>query len=616
MASAHYKIHLWIFLCVSAFLSTANAEDVWQKQQEWASKQTEEYSKKYRSVRSERFVFKTIMLPDGKQLELDMQIERPEGSGPFPIVFFVHGGGWITGSKGHFCHQSFELAKNGIAGARIEYRWMDHGGIYPNVIGDVLDAIDFVRKRKNEFQLDFKRVGLAGGSAGAHLSAIAAQLTPECICYDGFNGLYDLINPDTSSFFGREDFIGAAAEDKKKASAVHVLKDKPADTLLYHGSEDTTIDINQSYRLAKAIKQKGANASVLAYEGVGHSFFDKEPYRTKTTQALVDHVKHAFGMSKQKPELSIYKLPPEIAPAPSGFSVIGKWHKQDQPDQTIEFQADFEALFSGKNTSWSERYGNYYMIWKDGIRTRIEILDWDKISLSKDTYIRDSKVPSVVPTAPDLSKDWLRNRHETIAKTLADSAELGKNDVVFVGDSITQGWNEQGLDVWNQSFAGKPWKGLNLGVSGDRTDHLLFRLQSKEDGGAGNLTDPAINPKVIVLMIGTNNLFTHAPEQIIAGILSCKTRLQKLRPEARIVLCSVFPVKDPAMNRNAVNIVNSSLRKMHMPPAVFWLDLHSHFVDEGGLQKAGLFKDNVHLNTAGYQQWHDLLAPAIADLTQ
>lgn len=616
MTAAHCKIHLRIFLCLSAFLTSANAGNDWQKQQEWARKQTAEYLQKCPTVRSERFVFKTIVLPDGKQLELDMQIERPKGSGPFPIVFFVHGGGWITGSKGHFCHQSFELAKNGIAGARIEYRWMDHGGTYSNVIGDVLDAIDFVRKRKSEFQLDFQRVGLAGGSAGGHLSAIAAQLTPECICYDGFNGLYDLINPDTSSFYGRVDFIGSSIDDKKKASAIYLLKNKPVDTLLYHGSEDITIDINQSYRLAGAIRQKGANASVLAYEGVGHSFFDKEPYLTKTTQALVDHVKHAFGMSDQKPDLSSYKLPPEIAPTPSGFSVIGKWHKQDQPERTVEFQPDFQTLFAGKNISWSERYGNYYMIWKDNTRTRIEILDWNKINLSKDTYIRDSKVPSVVPSAPDLSKDWLRNRHEAIGKSLADSAELKKHDVVFVGDSITQGWNEQGLDIWNQSFAGKPWKGLNLGVAGNRTEHVLFRLQPKEDGGAGNLDEPAIHPKVIVLMIGTNNLFTHTPEQAIAGILSCKTRLQKLEPEARIVLCSVLPVKDPAMNQNKVIPVNNSLRSMHMPPAVFWLDLYSHFVDGDGLQKTGFFKDPVHLNAAGYQQWHDLLAPVIADVTQ
>lgn len=608
------KVCLYLIFHVFAFLSSANAESEWQKQQEWASKQTESYLQQNPTIRSERFVFKTIKLPDGRQLELDMQIERPEGSGPFPVVFFVHGGGWITGSKAHFCHQSFESAKHGIAGVRMEYRWMEHGGVYANVIEDVLDAIDFVRKRKSELQLDFGRVGLAGASAGAHLSAIAAQLTPECICYDGFNGLYDLLNPDSSSFYGREDFAGGSVEDKKKASAIYLLKDAPVDTLLYHGSEDITIDIKQSYRLAEAIKQKGGNASVLAYEGVGHSFFETEPYLTMTTRALVDHVKHVFGMSEEKPDLSTYALPPQITPVPSGFTVIGKWNKQEDPERTIEFKADFSMLFANQSIFWNEAYGNYYVIWNGGTRTRIDILDWNRIKVAQDTYVRDSKVPSVVPASPDLSKEWLRKRYEAIEAMLAKSDELKTADVLFVGDSITQGWQEKGWEKWNQSFAGKPWKGLNLGVAGDRTENVLYRLQSKAEGGAGHMDDPAIHPKVIVLMIGTNNLSVHDPGQIMAGALACKNRLQQLAPQARIVLCSVLPVQDPSVNENKVMPANKVLKNMNMPPSVHWLDLHSHFVGDDGNQNAHLFEDGVHLNASGYQKWHDLLVPLIAEM--
>jgi acetyl esterase/lipase/lysophospholipase L1-like esterase len=615
MTTAHHKIHLWIFLCVSAFLTSINAETEWQKQQAWAGKQTAEYLQKNPAVTSERFVFKTIKLPDGKELELDLQIEKPVDSGPFPVVFFVHGGGWITGSKGHFCHQSFELAKNGIAGVRIEYRWMEHGGTYPNVIEDVLDAIDFVRKRKTELQLDFDRVGLAGGSAGAHLSAIAAQLTPECICYDGYNGLYDLLNPDSSSFYGREDFVGSSAEDKKKASAIYLLKDKPVDTLLYHGSEDFVTDMKQSYRLADAITQKGGNASVLAYEGVGHSFFDKEPYLTMTTRALVDHVTHVFGMSDKKPDLSSYALPPQIASVPSEFTIIGKWYKQGEPERTIEFQPDFALLFAHQTLSWSENYGNYYVTWNGGTKARIDVLAWNQIKISKDTYVRDSKISSVVPTQRDLSKDWLLKRYDAIEKALAKPEELKASDVLFVGDSITQGWQEKGSDAWNKSFARNPWKGINLGVAGDRTENVLFRLRSKAEGGAGNLDDPAIHPKVIVLMIGTNNLFTHEPDQIMAGVLACKNRLQQMEPQARIVLCSVLPVKDQKMHDEKVIPLNHFLKKMHMPPSTYWLDLHAHFVDADGKQKAEFFQDEIHLNASGYQKWHDLLSPLITDIT-
>jgi acetyl esterase/lipase len=133
----HSKVIVYLLSFVFAFSSPSNAESQWQKQQDHSRKQTEKYLQKNLTITSERFVFKTITLPDGKQLELDMQIERPKAPGLYPVVFFVHGGGWITGSKDHFCHQSFELAKNGIAGVRIEYRLMEHGGTYSNVIGDI-----------------------------------------------------------------------------------------------------------------------------------------------------------------------------------------------------------------------------------------------------------------------------------------------------------------------------------------------------------------------------------------------------------------------------------------------------------------------------------------------
>jgi lysophospholipase L1-like esterase len=272
--------------------------------------------------------------------------------------------------------------------------------------------------------------------------------------------------------------------------------------------------------------------------------------------------------------------------------------------------------YNDQHLSWSETYGNYYVIWNGGTKAHIDIMDWSQINISKDTYVRDSKIPSVVPAQPDLSKDWLRKRYEKINKALAKSDELKTIDVLFVGDSITQGWQEKGLDHWNKSFAGKPWKGLNLGLAGDRTEHVLFRLKSKGEGGAGNLDNPTINPKVIVLMIGTNNLFTHDPSQIMAGVLACKNRLQQMEPQARIVLCSVLPVKDHSINETAVIPVNKLLKNMHSPPSIDWLDMYSHFIDSDGNQKSEFFHDGIHLNASGYQNWHDLLVPLIKDLTK
>ena len=603
---------------ISLFVISISAYGMgnWQEQHDWAEGQTAEYLSKYPQVRSDSFVFKTIELSNGQPLELDMRIERPRTGGPFPVVFFVHGGGWITGSKAHFCHQSFELANNGIAGVRIEYRWMSHGGVYSNVMKDVLDAVDYVRQRKDKLNIDFKRVGLSGGSAGGHLSAVAAQLTPECICYDGFNGLYDIINPDTSRFGGREDFVGSTNVEKKRASAIYQIKVNPPDTFLYHGTEDVIIDIQQSSRFANAIKKMEGQACVLSYEGVGHGFFMQEPYLTQTTQALLDHTRNVFGLTDERPQLSRYAVLPKIASVPTAFTIIGKWIQKDQPDRILEFKPNRQMIYDRQKVSWDERYGNYYIIWKDGTRSRIDVLESKKIKVSDAVYTCDSTNIAVVPTKPDLSMDWLAARYEEVNAELEKSDELSKVDVVFVGDSITQGWLCEGWTLSNESFSGQPWKVLNLGVAGDRTEHVLYRLQSKSDGGVGNLDNPVIRPRVIVLMIGTNNLFSHEPEQIVAGVLACKTRLQELEPQARIVLCSVLPVHKDQMNRDIVIPVNTALEKMQMPPTVSWLDLYSKFVNEDGSQNTVLYNDEVHLNEAGYQVWYDSLIQLLENLTK
>ncbi|WPJ95982.1 alpha/beta hydrolase [Coraliomargarita algicola] len=289
----------------------AHGASRWDKGQAQAEQATAEYLVQYTDVHSERIVFKTITLPNGKKMDLDFRLERPKaGEGPFPVVFFVHGGGWVKGNKSGFLHQSFVLAKHGIAGVRLEYRLKSHGARYPEAISDVLDAIDYVRQHASELNLDFTRVGIAGGSAGGHLSAIAAQMTPECICYDGYNGLFDAFDRNRSRF-GGGDYTGTTEAEKKAASAIYNIKTPPPDTFLYHGTADPTVDFKQSVRFAEAIRAKGGSAEVLAYEGQGHGFFNKDPFLTATTQALLAHTLYVFEMSDEDPELDEYFVPLE-----------------------------------------------------------------------------------------------------------------------------------------------------------------------------------------------------------------------------------------------------------------------------------------------------------------
>ncbi len=231
-------------------------------------------------------------------------------------------------------------------------------------------------------------MGLAGGSAGGHLSSIAAQLTPECICYDGYNGLCDAFDRGRSRF-GGGDYTGTTEKEKKAASAIYNIKQSPPDTFLYHGTEDTTVDIDVARRFAEAIRAEGGKAELLVYEGVGHAFFNKNPYQAATTAALLAHTSYVFGLTDKKPVLADFALPPKIAQVPSGFSILGQWCQKDAPSKVFEFKDGFVAVSpSNENITWSESFGNYFIVWKSGHHRLIEIIDARSIQIGKQVYAK------------------------------------------------------------------------------------------------------------------------------------------------------------------------------------------------------------------------------------
>ena len=114
-------------------------------------------------------------------------------------------------------------------------------------------------------------------------------------------------------------------------------------------------------------------------------------------------------------------------------------------------------------------------------------------------------------------------------KSFLVHAKKGHIDLLFLGDSITQGWNEN--SVW-QRFYG-PRHAANFGIGGDRTQHVLWRIQNGELDG--------IEPKVTVLMIGTNNLHDDTPDEIAQGIKTIVAELRKRLPKTKVLLLGVFP---------------------------------------------------------------------------
>ncbi len=207
---------------------------------------------------------------------LTLEIDRPSGDEPHPVIIYVHS--W-SGTAGQLKKHSERMAKNlGVAGVRINYRKMSEGHTFAQAMSDLEAAIGFVRENAQRYGFDLNRMGLAGASAGAVLSSVAAQQTPECRVYIAFNGGFDLINTGESNFLRQdrlEEIMGGLSREHLEAgSAICQIKQPPPVTLLLHGTEDEVIDPDQAVRFAGAIQKMGGTAEVKLLEGQGHGFFN------------------------------------------------------------------------------------------------------------------------------------------------------------------------------------------------------------------------------------------------------------------------------------------------------------------------------------------------------
>lgn len=212
---------------------------------------------------------------------------------------------------------------------------------------------------------------------------------------------------------------------------------------------------------------------------------------------------------------------------------------------------------------------------------------------------------------------WVANHYKRMMDLADKSPE--KFEIVFVGDSITKKWLDQSGSLWADNFGDEdsPYYGLNLGVPGDRTDHVLYRLKSKAEGGLGILDNPAIQPKVIVLMIGTNNLFPpHSAEQIAGGIEAVAKRLRELRPDAKLIICSVLPSNSEEKDKEQVQPANATLPALaeSLAENVRYLNLFPAFLDEQGKKRTDCYADGLHLNEAGYAIWLRELMPLLQEV--
>lgn len=211
-----------------------------------------------------------------------------------------------------------------------------------------------------------------------------------------------------------------------------------------------------------------------------------------------------------------------------------------------------------------------------------------------------------VPYAP-----W--NENGRIAhQQLLEKARAGKIDLYFIGDSITRRWGAtdypEFLAHWKKNFHG--WNAANFGWGGDSTHHILWRLQNGILEG--------VNPKVIVLLAGTNNIgkgekperAADAAEGVEAIVDFCRAKA----PDATIIVTAIFPRNDSPASNALISEANARIARLADGKRIRFLDINEQLADENGVLREGVAPDRLHLSVKGYEIWAKNLVPLLIEL--
>ncbi len=192
-------------------------------------------------------------------------------------------------------------------------------------------------------------------------------------------------------------------------------------------------------------------------------------------------------------------------------------------------------------------------------------------------------------------------------------AKAGPMGVLFLGDSITEGWKKE-PHIWDAYFG--QYQPANFGIGGDQTQHVLWRLENGELEG--------INPKAVVLLIGTNNSGRHSGEQIAAAVQKIVETIRTKLPQSKVLLLAIFPrgprngpdkKPEPWEKRLAtIAAANARLATFDDGRMVRFLDINRVFLSHDGTIPASIMPDQLHLSPAGYQLWADAIAQPLSEM--
>jgi lysophospholipase L1-like esterase len=240
-----------------------------------------------------------------------------------------------------------------------------------------------------------------------------------------------------------------------------------------------------------------------------------------------------------------------------------------------------------------------------------------QIPLRAQTNLPGTNAPAVAPEVhvnyalvPVPRTGGITNRQSQVLQRAKEAS--GEYDLEFIGDSITQGWEGGGKKVWAEYYGQR--KCLNFGVSGDGTQHVLWRLQNGQLDG--------VKAKVAIVMIGTNNsnknkegadAFTDS--DILEGITAIVEQIRARQPDTKVLLLGIFPrAKSFSPQRGRLLEINQALAKLDDGQHIFYFDFGSQLIEKDGSIAKTIMPDALHPNEAGYKIWANAMEPKLKEL--
>jgi lysophospholipase L1-like esterase len=227
--------------------------------------------------------------------------------------------------------------------------------------------------------------------------------------------------------------------------------------------------------------------------------------------------------------------------------------------------------------------------------------------------LADTRKPLALSPVPHPGKEALHASFNEISKK-------GEAPLVFLGDSITQGWSGKGKAVWEQYWA--PLGAANFGIGGDRTEHVLWRLANGNYDG--------LEAKLTVLLIGTNNtghqgrpmvehgdaVYSSTAEETASGVTKIVKVLKEKQPQMKILLLAIFPrgVTPDDKMRQQNEKTNELIAKLDDGKTVFFMDFNQSLLESDGTLSKDIMPDLLHPNEAGYEIWAKAIEPRVKEL--